>query len=233
MSMLRFLVFLVFSQWAMAASASGPVQDMQILRQHGNTWLEQQAAQAWPGIQARPQIGAIDERLRLVACRDFEFSLAAGAQLGTAGSIKAQCKAPVRWSLYISFQIDLSGPALVARRDLPARSILDTGDVETRTIDYEQAPSAYLSDIRAVVGARSDRWIPAGQPLLSDSLSRPPAINAGQRVRIIVRGTGFSINQEGKALNSAAAGEPVRVRIDARRIVHGIAQDDGSALVQP
>ncbi|MDD5388217.1 MAG: flagellar basal body P-ring formation chaperone FlgA [Gallionellaceae bacterium] len=206
---------------------------MQILRQLGNTWLEQQAAQTWPGIQARPRIGAIDERLRLVACRDFEFSLAAGAQLGTAGSIKAQCKAPVRWSLYIGFQINLSGPALVARRDLPARTILSAADVETRGIDYEQPPGAYLNDIRAVVGARSDRWIAAGQPLPAEGLARPPAINAGQRVRIVVRGVGFSINQVGKALNSAAAGEPVRIRIDAGRIVHGIAQDDGSALVRP
>jgi len=233
MSMLRFLVFLVFSQWAVAASASGPIQDMQILRQLGNAWLEQQAAQTWPGLRARPQIGAIDERLRLVACRDFEFSLAAGARLGTAGSVKAQCNAPVRWSLYIAFQINLSGPALVARRDLPARGILGAADVEARNIDYEQPPGAYLNDIRAVVGARSDRWIAAGQPLLAEGLSRPPAINAGQRVRIVVRGAGFSISQEGKALNSAAAGEPVRVRIDAGRIVQGIAQDDGSALAQP
>lgn len=206
---------------------------MQILRQRGNTWLEQQAAMTWPGIRARPQIGAIDERLRLVACRDFEFSLAAGAQLGTAGSIKAQCMAPVRWSLYIGFQINLSGPALVARRDLPARTILGATDVETRDIDYERPPAAYLNDIRALVGARSDRWIRAGQPVLAEGLSRPPAINAGQRVRIVVRGAGFNINQEGKALNSAATGEPVRVRIHSGRIVHGIAQDDGSALVKP
>lgn len=233
MHMLRYLVFLVFSQWAIAASASGPVQDTQILRQLGNSWLEQQAAQAWPGIKARPQIGAIDERLRLVACRDFEFALAAGARLGTAGSIKAQCKAPVRWSLYIHFQIHLSGPALVARRDLPAGTLLAAADVETRTIDYERPPGAYLNDLRAAVGARGDHWIPAGQPLLSDSLSRPPAIHAGQRVRIVARGAGFSINQEGKALNTAAAGEPVRVRIDAGHVVHGIAQDDGSALVRP
>lgn len=233
MPLLRFLVFLVFSQWAITASASGSIQDMQILRQSGESWLEQQAAQAWPGIRARPRIGAIDERLRLAACREFEFSLAAGAQLGTAGSVKAQCQAPARWSLYIAYQINLSGPALVARRDLPARTLLAAADVESRGIDYEQPPGAYLNDIRAVVGARSDRWIAAGQPLLADSLSRPPVIHAGQRVRIVVRGAGFSINQEGKALNSATTGEPVRIRIDAGHIVHGIAQDDGSALVHP
>lgn len=232
MSMLRFLVFLILVQWA-AAVAAGPVQDMQILRQLGNDWLEQQATLAWPGIRARAQSDAIDERVRLAACRDLQFSLPPGARFGKTGSLKVQCTAPARWSLYLGFQMQLSGPALIARRDLPARTILGAADLETRTIDYEQPPSAYLSDARLVLGARANRRIPAGQPVLAEDLSRPPAINAGQRVRIVVRGAGFSINQEGSALNTAAVGEPVRVKIRSGRIVHGLAQDDGSVLVQP
>jgi len=229
--MLRFLVFLVFAPWA--AWAAGPIQDWQVLRQLGNTWLEQQAALAWPGVRARAQTGAIDERLRLAACRDLQLSLPVGARIGKTGSLQAQCTAPARWSLYLGFQIYLSGPALVARRDLPAHTILNAADVEVRNIDFEKPPSAYLNDASLVVGARANWRIPAGQPVLAEGLSRPPAIHAGQRVRIVVRGTGFSINQEGKALNTAAVGEPVRVKIHSGRIVHGLAQDDGSVLVQP
>jgi flagella basal body P-ring formation protein FlgA len=69
--------------------------------------------------------------------------------------------------------------------------------------------------------------------VLAESLSRPPAINAGQRVRIVARGAGFSVTQEGNALNTAAVGEPVRAKLRSGRIVHGVAQDDGSVLVQP
>lgn len=233
MSYLRFIVFLFLAQWAMAASAAGSIQDTQILRQFGNAWLEQQAAQVWPGVRARAQTGAIDDRLRLAACRDLQFSLAAGARLGTAGSVKAQCNSPARWSLYIGFRMLLSGPALVARRDLPARTVLTADDVEVRDIDYERPPAAYLNDMRLVLGSRVDHYIAAGQPLPAEGLSRPPVVNAGQRVRVVVRGVGFSINQSGAALNTAAAGEQVRIKIRSGRIVHGIAQDDGSVLVQP
>ena len=230
----RFLVFLFCLPWpAAAAAAAEPIQDGQVLRQLGGVWLEQQAALAWPGVAARAQTGAMDERLRLAACRDLQFSLAAGTRLGKAGSMKAQCMAPVRWSVYLGFQIHLSGPALVARRELPVRTILTAADVEVRNIDYEQSPSAYLNDLRLVVGARANRRIPAGQPLLAEGLSLPPAINAGQRVRIVVRGAGFSVDQEGSALNTAAAGEAVRVKTREGRIVHGKAQGDGSVLVQP
>jgi flagella basal body P-ring formation protein FlgA len=231
MSMLRILVFLVFAPWA--AAAAGPIQDGQSLRQLGNAWLEQQATLAWPGVRVRAQTGAMDERMRLAACRDLQFSLPAGARLGKTGSVKAQCMAPARWSLYLGFQMRIEGPALIARRDLPARTILGAADVEVGYIDYEQPPPAYLNDARLVVGARTNRRIPAGQPVLAEGLSRPPAINAGQRVRIVVSGPGFSVNQEGSALNTAAAGEAVRVKIRSGRIVHGMAQDDGSVLVQP
>ena len=229
--MLRFLVLLFFLACAPWVAAE-PVQDMQKLRQLGNAWLEQQTAQAWPGVHARAQTAVVDDRLRLAACRDPQFSLPAGARLGNNGSLHAQCLAPDKWSLYLGFQLRLSGPALVARRDLPARAILGGADLETREIDYEHLPAAYLTDPRLAVGARGTRRIAAGQPLLADMLARPPAVNAGQHVRIVAQGAGFSVGQEGSALNTAAVGEPVRAKLRSGRVVQGIAQDDGSVLVQ-
>jgi flagellar basal body P-ring formation protein FlgA len=233
MSIHRFLAFLLLASWGATTRAAVPIQDMQILRQLGNTWLEQQAAQSWPGVRARAQTSAVDERLRLQACRDLQFSLPAGARLGNTGSVQAQCSAPSRWSLYLTFQMQFSGPALVTRRDLAARGTLGAADLELRNIDYAHPPTAYLVDARLVVGARADRRIPAGQPVLAEWLSRPPAIHAGQRVRLVAQGAGFSVNQEGSALNTAALGDVVRVKIRSGRILQGIAQEDGSVRVQP
>ena len=230
---LRLLILFIFMPWPGSASAAKAEQDMQHLRHLGNAWLEQQAAREWPNLVARAQTGPVDERLRLPACRDPQFSLPAGARLGTSGSVRAQCLAPARWSLYLSFRMRLSGPALVARRDLPARALIGEDDVEIRVIDYDRPTSDYLSDPAVAHGARAAQYISSGQPLLADWLARPPAINAGQRVRIVVHGAGFSVNQAGSALNTAAAGQPVRVRIASGRIVQGIAQDDGTVLVRP
>ena len=228
MFLVRTLLF--FSPWV--AFAGDLPQDMQLLRRLGNTWLQQQAALAWPDIQAQAQTGAADERLRLPSCRDLVFVLPPGARLGNAGSLQAQCTAPARWSLYLDYHLRLSGPALVASRNLPARTLLDGRDLELRDIDFEQTPSAYLNNPRLAIGMRSAQPVRAGQPLLAASLSRP-VINAGQRVRIFVRGEGFSVNQDGNALNTAASGEAVRAKTHSGRSVQGIAQEDGSILVQP
>lgn len=229
MFLVRMLLF--FAPWM--AWAAEPSQDMQLLRRLGNAWLEQQATLAWPEAQAQAQTGAVDERMRLPACHDIGFSLPPGARLGNAGSVQAQCTAPTRWSLYLDFRLRLSGPALVARRDLPARALLGSNDLELRSIDFEQPPSAYLSAPRLAIGMRTAQQVRSGEPLLAAWLSRPPAINAGQRVRIFLRGDGFSVNQDGTALNTAATGEVVRTKTRSGRIVEGIAQDDGSVMVQP
>lgn len=233
MYMLRILIFLLIATWLASAFAASPHQDMQLLRQLGNTWLEQRAAHEWPDTSARALTGPVDERLRLPACRDLQFSLAAGARLSGSGSVKAQCLAPARWSLYLSFRLRLSGAAVVARRDLPARALVSADDLEIRVIDYERPLTDYLSDPQRAIGARASQRIAAGQPVLAEALARPPAINAGQRVRVVARGAGFNVHQAGSALNTAAAGEPVRVRIQSGRVVMGIAQDDGSVLVRP
>lgn len=232
MPVLRLLLYFFLASWA-AGAAAGATQDMQLLRQLADAWLEQRAASEWPEARARARTGAVDERLRLAACQELQFSLPAGGRLSGSGSIRAQCLAPARWSLYLSFRLRLSGPALVARRDLPARALLAADDLEIRVIDYERRLGDYLRDPALAIGARADQRIPAGQPVLADGLSRPPAIHAGQRVRVVVQGAGFSVNQAGSALNTAAAGEPVRVRIASGRVVQGVAQDDGSVLVQP
>lgn len=223
------LVFLACPAWVAAA----PAQDMQQLYQSGKVWLLQQAEQTWPGVLAQAETSRVDDRLKLRACRDLQFSLPTGSRLGTSGSFGVQCRAPVKWRIYLSYQMRLSGPALVARRPLSARSVLGSDALEERVIDYEYPPSSYLTDPRLPAGTYVNRPLAAGQAVLAEWLAQPPAIHAGQRVRLHVQGDGFSVSQEGKALNTAAEGEVVRVKTQSGRILQGLAQADGSVRVQP
>ena len=229
MTTTRLLVFLAYATWAEAA----PPQDMQQLYQSGNAWLRQQAAQTWPGVQARAETSRVDDRLKLPACRDLQFSLPMGSRLGTSGSFGVECRTPAKWRIYLSYQMHLSGPALVARRPLSARSVVAGDALEERVIDYDYPPSSYLRDPRLSAGTYVNRPLAAGQAVLAEWLVQPPVINAGQRVSVHVQGGGFSVSQEGKALNSAAVGEVVRVKTLSGRTLQGLARQDGSVQVQP
>lgn len=182
----------------------------------------------------RIDIGPVDSRLRLQPCGEPVLFLPPGARLHGNGSLGVRCEAgPEPWTLYLSYRISLKGPALVARTPLAGRQALTAADVELRTIVYELPPGEYLREVTLLEGALTARPIPAGSPITLASLVRSPKIWAGQRVKVWLAGAGFTVNQEGIALNNAAPGERVRVRTDSGRIIQGQAGADGRVRVEP
>lgn len=213
------------------AAAPPPDQDFQTLRAQAAAWLEGEIARTFPGVQARARVGPVDDRLRLPACARPLFFLPAGARLWDKGSLGARCAGEVNWSLYLSFENRLRGPALVATQPLPARHAPTAAEVESRIIDYAQAPGLHPRTLPP--GTRLSRPVAAGQPILIDMLLLPNVIQAGRKVRVEAGGAGFSVSQEGTALNNAAAGESVKVRMPTGRIVQGIATLEGTVAVAP
>lgn len=211
--------------------ASGPRQDFQVLRGQAAAWLESLAMKTYPDSQARVSVGPVDERLRLAACPEPRFFLPQGGRPWGNGSVGARCEAPARWSLYLSFQAALRGPALAAVRPLPARAVPGPGDLELRLVDFQQDPDRYLREFPA--GARLLRPLAGGQPLILGMVEQPDVIRAGEKVRVTAAGAGFQVAQEGTALGRAAPGEAVKVKMPSGRIVQGTASREGLVQVAP
>lgn len=204
------------------------------LRRQAERHLHDLATRDDAAIRAHVEIGAVDPRLRLPPCARPVMFLPAGAHLHGNGSLGVRCEGPPEpWTLYLTYRISLQGPALVSRRPLAARQVIETDDVELRVIAYQAPPGDYLRDPALLEGAMAARPIPAGQPITADRLLRSQVVRAGQRVKLWLSGSGFQITQEGVALNGAKAGEPVRVRTDSGKLVQGQATADGRVLVRP
>jgi flagella basal body P-ring formation protein FlgA len=75
----------------------------------------------------------------------------------------------------------------------------------------------------AVVGKSLSAPILAGQPIRSDFLRVVPAIQSGQSVRVLVKGQGFQVESEGRAISQAGEGQVAQVRLVTGQIVSGIA----------
>jgi len=204
---------------------------MQALRQEATAWLGRQVAEVYPDSLARVEIGPLDERLRLSPCERVQFFLPVGARLWSSGSLGVKCAAPSPWSLFLTYQIQLTGPALLAQRPLPARHLLSMGDVTLGNVRYEQDPGSYVREIPS--GATTLRPVNTSQPLLIQDLVLPDIIQAGAKVHVRVQGRGFSVAQEGKAMNAAKAGAPVQVKMPSGRIVRGVASATGEVEIRP
>lgn len=172
-------------------------------------------------------ISPLDSRTRLSACEAFEPFLPAGSKLWGKTTVGVRCLGPANWTIYVPVQINVSGNYLVTARPMPAGYIIGETDVVLRSGDLGSLPTNVLTDQSQAVGKTVKSGLSAGQPLRSEQLIAPWAVQQGQNVTTISKGPGFTVSSVGKALTNAVAGQVVQVRTESGQIVSGIARPGG------
>lgn len=173
------------------------------------------------------RVTPLDPRTQLAECEAFDPFFPAGSAPWGKTTIGVRCLGPSTWTIYIQAQVSVQANYLVAARPLSAGQTLGESDFLRRTGDLGTLPASVLLDTGQAVGKTVKIGIAAGQPLRSDQLIEPWAIQLGQNVKTVTRGTGFSVSSEGKALNNASEGQVVQVRTPSGQIVSGIARAGG------
>jgi len=172
-------------------------------------------------------VSPLDPTNRLPTCSALETFLPSGTRAWGRISVGVRCDSPVVWTVYLQAHVSVSGDYLVTARPLRAGQIIGPNDVELRQGDLTALPDNTLTDTTLANGHTTRFAIAAGQPLRGDMLRIPHAVRQGQTVQVITSGTGFRIESEGRALNNAAPGESVRVRLSNGQTVTGSARSDG------
>ncbi len=173
------------------------------------------------------RITPLDARSQLSPCDAFEPFLPSGGAPWGRTTIGVRCLAPSAWTIYMQVHVSIHAKYLVAARPLTAGQIIGANDFVSRTGDLGLLPATILMDPEQAVGKTVRIGIAAGQPLRGDQLIAPWAVQQGQNVKTISRGTGFSVSSEGKALNNAVEGQVVQVRTPSGQTVSGIARAGG------
>lgn len=179
-----------------------------------------------PG-QVSYSIGQIDSRTQLKPCSAFEPFLPTGSRLWGKTTVGVRCLAPSTWTVYVPVQVNVSGSYLTAARPIAVGQVLAAEDVVVRSGDLGSLPANIVTDQAQALGKTAKNRIAAGQPLRGDFLIAPWAVQQGQSVRLVSKGSGFSVSSEGKALNNAADGQVAQVRTNSGQTVSGIARTGG------
>lgn len=220
---------IVFSYLAASFLLAGavPLHAQELLTTTLDQYLRTQT-QGLPG-QVSFSIGQIDPRTQTRPCSAFEPFLPTGSRLWGKTTLGVRCLTPATWTIYVPVQVNVSGNYLITARPVTAGQLLGPDDIVIRNGDLGSLPANILTEPAQAVGKTAKNRIAAGQLLRSDFLTAPWAIQQGQSVKLVSKGSGFSVSSEGKALNNATDGQIAQVRTNSGQTVSGLPAPAGSS----
>ncbi len=186
--------------------------------------LVAEAAKALAPAGARVQVlpGALDPRLKLAACTQVQALLPPGVPAWGRTRVALRCtEGPVRWQVFLPVTVQVWAPAAVTPVALGAGARLDAAGLALADTDWAAAPALPIADPEALAGRVLAHAVAAGQPLRTTDLQTRQWFAAGDTVRVVSKGTGFSVATEGRALAAGVEGRLVRVRIGESHVAAG------------
>lgn len=172
-------------------------------------------------------VGPLDQFAKRGPCSVFEPFLPAGSRLWGKTTVGIRCLGPTPWTVYVPVQVRIAGSYLLTARQLTAGQTLSDSDVLMQGGDLGALPTSVLTDPAQARGKTVKSSVAAGQPLRGDLLIAPWSVQQGQSVKLVSTGAGFTVSNEGKALNNASEGQVAQVRTASGQVVSGVARGLG------
>jgi flagella basal body P-ring formation protein FlgA len=185
--------------------------------------LVERAAGGLPG-RVEVTVGAPDARVDLSACARLEPFLPAGARPWGRLIAGVRCAEGPAVTAWFPVQVRIYAHAPVAARSLAAGTELSPQDVRVEEVELTREPPGAILDPAAIANRVLARPLAAGQLLRPEYLRARPAVHAGDTVKLVVSGPGFTISADARAVTAAAEGQSVRVQTASGRTLTGIAR---------
>ena len=230
LSLASSFMFLIPVTWAQVPAQNlGQTQDLRQINQKVKDFLTAQSAGS-PG-KAEITITPMEQSTRLDYCPNPEAFFPPNSSAWGRTTVGVRCGQPKPWTVYVQANVSIIANYVVSANPLGQGQIISANDLQLQKGDLTTLPTGIFTEINRVVGTSPKMSLTAGAVIKQEMLKMPPVIQQGQGVRVSSKGTGFSITIEGQALNAAAEGEIVKVRVSNGSVVTGIAKKDGQVEV--
>lgn len=173
------------------------------------------------------QVGEFAADNALAPCVQLEAFLPPGARAWGHVAVGIRCLAPSPWSAWVPAEVRVKGLYLVTTGPLTAGQLLGPGDIRREAGELTAQPADVLTDPTQAVGYAARIGLAAGRPLAASHLRLPPAVVQGQPVKVVTRGGGFQVTNDGTALSTAGDGQPAQVRLSSGQVLRGTARSGG------
>lgn len=213
---------LALSLMLCCCSATAQTQDLESPERIRN--IAKEFAQQLSGAGTQVQATALDERLRLPACKSAPSAfMPSGNNARGAMTVGVRCEAPVAWTLYVPIRVSQSMQVLVLTRSLNRGELITAEMLSFQSRDTATLPYGYLTSLPDAVGKTLKRPLVAGSVLSPDAMEMQRIIKRGQLVTVFSRVGGLEVRAQATALSDAGQGERIRAENkSSKRVVEGV-----------
>ena len=219
------LLFFVFTFIHHPAYAAENKQDLQELRETVKQFLIKEST-GLPGTVS-VEVGSVDSRLNLAKCESLDTVISSGSRLWGRTTVGVRCSAPEHWSIFVPATVKVTGSYYVSAKPITQGQLITENDIAAMQGDLTSMSNSTVTEPSQAVGHISTLSLGAGIVLRQDSLHLQQAVIQGQTIRLISNGDGFKVSTEAQALNSANAGQLVKVKISSGQVISGMAKTGG------
>ncbi len=223
-------------QHPVATAATAPMADthaqvVQTVRQ----FIQAQTA-GYPG-EVVIQIQPLDARIKVAACEQIEAFSLPSSRLWGKSHVGVRClqltppAATTPWTLYVQADIQVWGEYAVLATPVSQGSRLSADMVNMQRGDLSKVPSGVVTERALLEGKQAIMNMPLGTVLRPEMLKALPVVLQGQTVQVVSRGDGFVVSTDGMAMQAAAVGQLVDVKVSSGQTVKGIAKASGKVEV--
>lgn len=172
------------------------------------------------------KVSPLDARLQLAACPAPQPFLQPGARVWGKTTVGVRCSAP-SWTIYMQAHVSVMADVVVSAMPLKQGQPITQEQLALVKTDLSTLTGAVITDMGQALGRSPGVSLTAGTPLRSEMLKSAQVIKQGQTVRLVSKGSNFSVSTEGRAVNNASEGQLTQVRTSSGAVVTGTARSGG------
>jgi flagella basal body P-ring formation protein FlgA len=165
------------------------------------------------GERLKIKVSPLDHRLSLSACGTslHTFDPPGGIDLGRT-TVGVSCPQPKPWTLYVSANVGLEMPVVVATRDIGRATPLQAADLQLRVMDTTHLLRGHFADIDELLGSTLKRTLRRGQVVTPSMLVAKKTVRRGEQITIVSAVGNIEVRSRGKALRDGNPGDLIPVQ---------------------
>lgn len=174
-----------------------------------DTVLEQLNAQKSLETSISVTVTPLDKRIRIKECsQKLEANLSGQAINRSRVTIRLRCPDTPGWHIYLTARIYEKVKVVVASQSLPSGTLLSQSHLVLQEKDKSKLRGYTLQDPSIIIGARTNRFISAGQAITTQYVC---SVCEGDSVTIVAKAGGLQVKAVGIAKEDGSLGDTITV----------------------